>query len=608
MYFVLAMMTLAVFLFATDYLRVDVAAILIMTILGLASSVPGFENLVGSDILFSGLASNAVVSIIAVMIMGRGLDKTGVMEQLARSILRYGGHTESRVVAATSTSVALISSMMQNIGAAALFLPVISRISAQSGFQMSRMLMPMGFCAILGGTLTMVASSPLIMLNDLIDSANHSLGPESHIRSFELFDVTPVGIVLVACGLLYFLTIGRWLLPADEGKQLLKGGGTVRYMRRIHGVDAAVREVEVPVGSVLVGREIASLQREFEVRLVATKYMGKVVVAPSVEAEITAPATLAVIAKPARLRRFVVAGGLTLRPKLKDFRYLLARSIAGVAELVVPPESAIIGKTVLEARIRARYGLSLLSIFRDGIAVTEGMFNMSFQAGDMIMCHTRWEDLARLENDRDFVVVTSQYPHEERHPYKIALALWFFALAIGLTIFTDINLPVALLTGALGMILSGVLTIDEAYQAVSWQTVFLLAGLLPLGHAVATSGVADFIALSIVGVLGTPPSWVLQTALAVLATAFTLLMSNVGASVILVPIAISTALAIGADPAVFALTIAISASNSFILPTHQVNALIMGPGKYRVADFLRVGGIMTLIFLVATILVLNILF
>ena len=158
------------------------------------------------------------------------------------------------------------------------------------------------------------------------------------------------------------------------------------------------------------------------------------------------------------------------------------------------------------------------------------------------------------------------------------------------------------------MIVSRVLTIDEAYHAVSWKTVFLLASLIPLGQAVETSGTAEWIAQQTLSILGEVPSWSLQAAIAVLATFFTLVMSNVGATVLLVPLAVNIALASGADPAVFALTVAIVTSNSFLIPTHQVNALIMGPGSYKVADFLRAGGIMTLLFLGVALIMLNIVF
>jgi len=608
MVIIMVIVVFAVLLFATEMLRVDVAAILIMTLLGLLIFVPGLEELLTPDVVFSGFSSNAVVSIIGVMILGGGLDKTGVMESVAWAILRYGGKTEKQIVSLISGTVAIVSSFMQNIGAAALYLPVVSRISSRTRLPMSRLVMPMGFCAILGGTMTMVASSPLIMLNDLIGNANRSLGADQAMQPFGLFSVTPVGVALVASGLIFFLLFGKSVLPVGTSESMTRGSGTVRYMRRLHGVHAAVREVEVPEDSILVGMDIANVQLEYDIRIVASRYAGKVLVSPPVEAPIAAPATLAIIAQPDKLKQLVAAAGLTLRPKLVEFRHLLARSIAGVAEVLVPPDSHLIGQSAKELHFRMTYGLSLLSIVRVGQAITNKVATVPIESGDMLICHTRWEYLTRLEKDRDFVVVTTDYPRERREPYKLALALTFFALAIGMMIFTNIILPVALMTGAIGMIVFGVLTMDEAYKAVSWKTVFLLAGLLPLGIAVETSGTADYVVKHLLAHIGDVSPWILQAMVALLASGFSLVMSNVGATVLLVPFAINLALAIGADPAMFALTVAISTSNSFLLPTHQVNALIMGPGDYRVSDFLRAGSVMTVLFLVVSLLMLNLVF
>ena len=428
------------------------------------------------------------------------------------------------------------------------------------------------------------------------------------MEHFGLFAVAPIGLVLVAIGVIYFLAFGKLVLPETEVRRTIRGRGTVRYMRHVHGIDAAIREVEVPVDSPLIGRDIRDIQYEFDVKTVASSYAGKVLVSPPMEAPILAPATLAVIAQPEALRRFAAAGNLKVRPKLKDFRHLLARAIAGVAEIVIPPDSNVIGKTVRQLRLRMTYGLSLLSIVRTGKPITSQIQEVPFQAGDTLICHSRWEHLAALEQDRDFVVVTVDYPREARSGYKVALAVTFFAIAIGLILFTDVLLPIALMTGAVGMILSGVISMDEAYRAVSWKTVFLLAGLLPLGLAVESSGVASYIAQHAIAQLGDVPAWVLQALLAILATVFTLIISNVGATVLLVPIAINLAINTGASPAMFALTVAISTSNSFLLPTHQVNALIFGPGGYRVADFLRAGSVMTLLFLVVSLLTLNAVF
>ena len=217
---VTSVLLLTIFLFAFEVVAVDVAAIVIMVLLGLTSLLAplmGLEQgLVPINHLFDGFASNAVMSIIAVMIIGAGLDKTGIMSHVAAFIMRVGGATETRIIPFISGTVGVISSFMQNVGAAALFLPVVSRISARTGLPMSRLLMPMGFCAILGGTMTMVGSSPLILLNDLMLTSNRTLPPEQQMETWSLFSVTPVGLALIATGILYFVIAGRFVLPSTK--------------------------------------------------------------------------------------------------------------------------------------------------------------------------------------------------------------------------------------------------------------------------------------------------------------------------------------------------------------------------------------------------------
>ncbi|MCK7578288.1 MAG: SLC13 family permease [Chromatiales bacterium] len=612
-----AFLLLTIFLFAFEVVGVDVAAITVMVLLGLTSLTAPWmglqQSLVPVEHLFDGFASNAVISIIAVMIVGAGLDKTGLMSKVAAFIMRIGGSTEARIIPLISGTVGTISSFMQNVGAAALFIPVVSRISARTGLPMSRLLMPMGFCALLGGTITMVGSSPLILLNDLILTSNTAL-PEgvAPMKTFELFDVTPIGVALLITGIVYFVLAGRLVLPA-HGADKLEGGDTAQYFAETYGLsDFEIGEFRVPESdSALIGLSVDELEQTWRVRLVAVeKGDGLRFGADGVDRTlgITPGSTLALLGTTESLQNVANANRLTRKRDLDLFAESMSPTKAGVAEIVIPPGSSLIGKSARDVWMRKTYGLSLLAINRGGAQITYktgGVRNTPFAAGDALVVHTTWADLARLEQDRNFVVVTTEYPHEELRPNKVPAALALFVLTISLILFTDLRLSVSLLVGALGMVLARVLTIDEAYQAVSWKTVFLLASLIPLGLAVEQSGTAAWIAEQTLSALGDVPIWVVQLSLAVLATAFTLVMSNVGATVLLVPLAVNMALGSGADPAIFALTVAIATSNSFLLPTHQVNALIMGPGGYRVADYMRAGSLMTVLFLVVALTMLN---
>lgn len=238
--------------------------------------------------------------------------------------------------------------------------------------------------------------------------------------------------------------------------------------------------------------------------------------------------------------------------------------------------------------------------------ITEKLSDVPFQSGDALLVHCRWEDLALLDKDRDFIVITD-YPTQDlgMRPEKARHALFFFMLSLALILVFDMRLSLAFMAGAVGVVVSGVLRIDEAYQAVDWRIVFLLASLIPLGIAVEQTGTAAWIAQQVLTALGGVPDWILLTVIVILTTAFTLLMSNVDATVLLVPLAIKIALGAGADPRLFALAVGLAASNSFLLSTHQVNALIMGAGGYRNRGFLRAGGIMTLLFMLVVIAMLT---
>lgn len=609
---------LTIYLFAFEVVDVDIAAISIMVLLGLSSlfyPLMGIEQpLVNSKHLFDGFSSNAVMSIIAVMIIGAGLDKTGIMSKVAAFILNVGGTSEKRIIPIVSSTVAFISSFMQNVGAAALFLPVVARISARSGLPMSRLLMPMGFCAILGGTMTMVGSSPLILLNDLLQTSNTALPADQQMEMWSLFSVTPIGIPLVLAGIIYFVIAGRYILPNAKEESSTTGADAMQYFHDVYGVDYELFEVVITDDSDLIGKHLDDIETKFHVRVIATKLSGQGTrIGPGAldrDTGLQAGMVLGIVAEPKDLDHFIENFSLKKRDQLRTFFEALSSSKAGIAEIVIPPSSKLIGQSARDVWMRKRYGIAMVGLHRDGQTLREGedIRNMPFKSGDTLVVHTTWESLIHLEKNNNFVVITAEYPREELRPQKVVWAGIFFTIALSMVLFTDIRLSIALLTGAVGMILSGVLKIDEAYEAVSWKTVFLLASLIPLGLAVEQTGTAKWIAEQTLSVVGDMPIWVIQLSVAVLATFFTLVMSNVGATVLLVPLAVNIAIGVDANPAVFALIVAIATSNSFLIPTHQVNALIMGPGGYRVPDFIKAGSVMTLLFLVILIAMINLLF
>jgi di/tricarboxylate transporter len=602
MVLVLLVLSAAIGLFVSELVRVDVAAVMVMVAIGLLGLVPATD-------LFNGFASNAVLSIIAVMIIGAGLDRTGVMSVVAAWILKVGGNKASRITPLVSATSGLISGMMQNVGAIALFLPVVSRISARTRIPLSALLMPAGFCTVLGGTLTMVGSSPLILLNDLINNSNQSLPPGAQtIPTLHLFAVTPIGLVLLTCGILYFLVLGRFLLPTTREKPVGSPARTQTYFADVYGIKGEIFELLVTVDSPLVGMKISDAEKlEGAPIMLAIRNTDEPRLAPPSDEMIWVGTILGVMGTREIVGRFALDNQCRVQPRLRTFGGLFNPSRAGISEVVLPPGSRLIGKTISEARLRKRYGISVLAINRRGEILTRGIRELPLEIGDCLVSHSTWQDLSAVSRERDFIVAT-EIPKEEQRAHKLGYALVFCAVSLLMIVFTDYRLSISLLVGALGMVMAGVLSMDEAYNSVSWKSVFLLAALIPLGQAMERTGTAAWIAQEIMQALGNVSPIIMEIALALLATLFSLVMSNVGATTILVPIAISIALATGASPLMYALIVALSASNAFILPTDQVNALIMGPGGYRVADFLRVGSGMSVIYLVSVLLMVNLLF
>lgn len=601
MMMVLAILAYTVVLFITEVIRIDVAAILILVVLGLTGLVPDTH-------LFDGFASNAVLSIIAVMILGAGLDRTGVMNKVAGLIMKIGGQSEKTVIPVVSSTVGVISGFMQNVGATALFLPVMSRISGQTKLPLSRLLMPMGFCAILGGTITMVGSSPLILLNDLLETSNRSLPPGAEIlQPYGLFSVTPIGVTLLVAGIVYFLIVGRFLLPKGNNRDDATGQKSDDYFTKNYGIHNVKKELTIGKNSLLIGKTILEIETLMDdrIKILALNSEGHRKLSPSRKHYLWSGDTIGVLGEINEIEEMAKEYKLSIINGFKQFKHTFSESNSGLSEAVIVPGSRFLGKKLSDFHFRQEFGITIIAISRGNeVFKGEDMHTLTLHMGDTFVLFGGWRDQAGISKSRN-VALVGDVPSQQERPQKVPFALFFFALALGLVIFTELKLSIALLTGAIGMIITGVIHIDEAYRAVSWKTVFLLACLIPLGYAMEHTGTAAWVAQQTIAGLGDVNQYIYQFAIALLATIFSLVMSNVGATVLLVPLAINIALEIGGNPAIYALIVALGTSNAFILPTHQVSALIMGPGGYKVNDFLRVGSLMSIIFIVVMLVAVN---
>ncbi|WP_374606869.1 SLC13 family permease [Thermomonas sp.] len=596
----LVVFTMVMFLF--ERVRADVVALVVLVVLGLTGLVPRED-------LFGGFSGSAVMSIIATMILGAGLDRTGALNRLASWLLRRAHGVESRLLLYTTAAAGITSSIMQNPSVMSLFLPVASRLSSRTGLTLSRMLLPLAAAIVMGGALTMVGNSPLILLNDLLVAANANLpSGAASLEPLNMFAPMPIGIALLAASLAYFHFFGSKLLREDGGDAVTPAR-TQSYFARAYGIDGDVHELTVTVDSPLVGMSLGDAEALHGAPLFLALQTGNESrLSPPADARIWVGSVLGAMGPKQQVTDFAQNNFLRMSSRLRAFGDLFNPSRAGISEAVVPPTSGFIGKTQAQLRLRKQYGLSLLAINRDKQVLREDVRNTAIRAGDMLVLHSIWTDLAQAAKGKDFVVVTD-YPKDEQRPHKFKIAMAIFAVSMLLALSSKIPVPIALMTGVAGMLVAGVIHVDEAYAAISWKTVFLMACLIPLGWAMDSSGAAAWLAGHTLQQLPEGfPLWLLQLLIGLLTTAFSLAISHVGATIIMVPIAINVALAAGGNPTAFALIVALSASNNLMTASNPVMSMVTGPANYTGRDLWRVGGPLSMVYLVVIVIAINLLY
>lgn len=597
----LTIIAVAVFLFIVEWVRVDVVAIAMMVLL------PELGLLNAQD-TFKGLSSNAVVAVIGVMIISYGLNRAGLVNRIIQPLLKHVGSSSRRLTVLLSGLIAVISSVMQNTGAAVLFLPAIRLVASyRLKIPIARVLMPIGMSAILGGTLTMIGTSPLILLNDILPPG---------MSKFGFLELTPIGLALVVGGIAYLSTVGLGALAGRQEKASRgQGKSTDRAREGILDAYPLIKgpfEIHVPEAfrPTRLPLTVTQIRRQYLVNIVASSEIdGSCKVAPIPEMTVQPGHILCVYGPVKAVMRFVSEYGLYLKEEPDYFKNnMFNPSLAGIVEGVVSPRSSLIGQTIKEIRFRETFGLTALAIHQSDKAYYRQLADRPLHAGDAVLLHGTWEQLHALEDLHRNLIIITPFEKEFHKPEKSVWASICFMVTLALMIlssfyfqsrpYNPIPLSVCLMLGAVGMVLTRVISINEAYRAVDWRTVFLLGGLIPLGMAMDQTGTAEWIARGIVagfGPLMNPLLFLIL--LAALSCGFTMVISNVGACTLLIPLGISIANHIGVDPRVAAVVVGLGVSNSFILPTHQVNALYMGPGEYRTRDYIKIGGGLAVIYI-----------
>ncbi len=596
----LLVIAVVVFLFIVEWIRIDVVAILVML------SLPELGLLNVND-TFRGLSSNAVIAIIGVMIISFGLNRAGLVNRVVNPLMKYVASSASRLVVVFSALIAVISSVMQNTGAAVLFLPAIRLITANKlKIHLSRVLMPIGMAAILGGTMTMIGTSPLILLNDILPP---------WMEKFGFLELTPIGIALVITGIIYLSTVGmKWLsmLPMNQVVNEKCHNELFESINCSYPLIEGPFEVVVPEKFIHTHypQDIANIRRKYMVNIAAIKTEENILLtAPPPYLNLNPGMSLWIYSEKKAIESFAEDYNLTILEEPESFKEDLSDpSFAGIAEMVISPRSTFIGKTIRDIRFRETFHITALALHQNGEVYYRELADRSLNPGDAILIHGTWDLIHTLKKRHENFIIISSPDIEVHRPEKAKPALISFLITLVAMIvssfylqrfeYNPLPLSLCLMSGAILMILTRVVSISDAYRAVDWRTVFLLGGLIPLGAAVDHTGTANWIAQGIVYSLdGLLSPLVLLIVLAVLSCLFTMIISNVGACALLVPLGISIATHIGIDPRVAALVVGIGVSNSFLLPTHQVNALYMVPGEYRTRDYMKIGGGLSIVYI-----------
>ncbi len=599
---VLTIIGIAIVLFAWEKVAPDIVAILVLITLALT-------GLTSTTEAFSGFANPAVVTVWAIYIISEGLFKTGVADYLGANILKLAGNGESRLIATIMLIVGFMSSFMNNIGATAVLLPAVMGISRRTKISPSRLLIPLSFASLMGGNMTLIGTPPNILASGILMEYTHT-------QSFRFFDFLPMGLVLLGSGILYMTLIGRHLLPKTSVKEDLARSYQIR--------DYAT-ELTILPDSPLVGKTIEESRFGEDYDLTIISKLNKSPIT-RISPQLSSTRRLVSRSLPVRSSEtieandvFLVKGNLETLLKIKDQQGIkigpelslsdsdLQSNQTSIAEILVAPASKLVGQTLKSARFRDQYKLTVLALWRAGHPIRKKLADTPIQIGDVLLTQGHRENFHLIDTDPGLLLlepVVEDRRRTEKAPFALGiLGVMLLAVTMGW-----VHISVAAVAAAFAMVLLSVLTIDEAYRAIQWRSIFLIAGMLPLGIAMEKSGAAQFLADQIIFLTQSWGALGVLLGIYVLTLLLTQPMSNAAATVLMVPIAIDAAFKLGTNPHAFVMAVVIAASTAFLTPIgHQANVLIYGIGNYKFTDFAKVGLGLNLLYIVLVALLLPIL-
>jgi len=575
---VYAVILTSLIFFALSIMRYEIIALLSLLLLVLSGIIPGTEA-------FYGFGHPAVITVAGVLVISRGLYNSGAVDILARKLagLKFGPSGQLLVLVGL---VALFSGFMNNVGALALFLPVALRMARRNEASPSLYLMPVAFGSLLGGLMTLIGTPPNIIIAMYREEVAAS--------PFRMFDFVPVGLGVAILGVIFISFIGWRFIPQrkkkDQGLEIFE-------------IEDYITEVHVPPGSRSEGKTIQEILKESNSEvliagLIRKNYKNPL---PSIFERVTGGDILIVEADAENLQDLVEAAGLELASTRQQGRELLGSEEVDLVEAVVSPDSRMVGRTVRELNLRWRFGINLLGVARQGTSLWERLGSIRFQAGDVLLLQGRQGTINENLSGLGCLPLAPRLLRLGR-PRRIAMAIFFLAVAVMVAALNLLSVQVTLVGAALGMVLTGILSPRQAYESIEWPVIILLGAMIPVGEALQATGGAEQIGRGLIYLSQYLPPTGSLIILMVVTVGLSNIINNAAAAVLAAPVALSMAHLLGAPPDAFLMGVAIAASSSFLTPIgHQSNILVMGPGGYQFKDYWKMGLPVTIIVLLAAL-------
>ncbi|CAN5681432.1 SLC13 family permease [soil metagenome] len=579
---VLIVLALAIFLFVTEKLRVDVIALLVMSILLVSGIITPTQGL-------AGFSNTATVTVAAMFILSQGLFKTGAVNFIGTFVNRIFKRGFWIGIISVMILVGFMSAFINNTPVIAIFLPIILGVAKDTGLSASKMLMPISFASMIGGLCTLIGTSTNILIG--------SIAAEQGIAPFTMFEFAPLGIVMFVVALIYLSLVGIRLIPDRRVKgDLSESFAMAEY----------ITEIVILEDSISAGKKIreAPLVRDVDISILEIRRGSETIHQPGPNTVLLADDLLIVRCDLESIRAMQEQEGVELRPQIKWGDKSLTPEDFRLLEVVLDVNSSLAGQSLRRAGLRENFGATVLAIRQKGRLIHAKLSDRILNAGDLLLVEIHQERLPAFIRSGDFII-TSESNKVEFRKSKVAISV---AIVVGVVAAASLNfapIVVAAVIGAVLMVLLGCLTMEESYTAIDWKIIFLLAGILSLGVALDTSGAAALIASNVVSSVGSFGNIALVSVFYVMTVLLTSAMSNNATGALLAPIAIATAASVGVDPRPFLMAIVFAASASFMTPIgYQTNTMIYGPGQYKFIDFIKVGTPLNFIlWIIATILI-----